>query len=407
MIKHKSWKIFESPERDTNRVAPIAKKRTRHHNIARVSILAIVAMQLIRSINQWDDVDNFTRSYWGVNYSYGFVRRGLGGELLSTVCNPPISINCVDAAVLSASILPLICLVTLVMLLLAFNSPPSILLAAAISSSPFGMTYFASQNRPEQFGLIVLFILGCLVTILRSVPIWTCGILGLCFAFSALIHESVALIYTPVAVLLVSVTASSARRQLSSMLAVGTPSILAITSQVFFGSIDQSQVERFTMTVPLQIRADFRGDFSDFLQADSGDSMGLVLALGWTRIAVMLVVIFSLSVPIFAALHAYKECAVLRRAWGDERIVASRMALIGLILSISALFTTGADWFRWVAQLQTVWLVCCALRILRNPANRTSNESSIKILPLILALAFIPPLPPLFLGPESFRLGLL
>jgi hypothetical protein len=151
-------------------------------------------------------------SYYVVNYRFGFVRRGLAGELISLF--PDKQYFTAAYLVLWASIT--VWLVALMWLSVSTGarSERRITLALVVPVVPFAFSYAAYNPHPELFGMTIL-LAFCISLTRTGAPrsrMILAGAYGMATAVLALIHEAIPFEFALGAILAIIVLAKDATR---------------------------------------------------------------------------------------------------------------------------------------------------------------------------------------------------
>ncbi|HWF28474.1 MAG TPA: hypothetical protein VG327_08870 [Mycobacterium sp.] len=185
------------------------------------------------------NVDTYLLSYYAVDYTAGFVRRGLAGEIINLF--PPGSYF-TAAKVLrwASSAVYLISLAAVAWLVLSHGgrSERRIMLALLIPVLPFGFA-FAIAARPDLFGAAVFVAYAIALVYARSsLAIMVCSIsYGILIAVLELAHEGITFELSLGAILAVLVLARDATpnvQRLGTVLAIG-PGLISALCILFLG----------------------------------------------------------------------------------------------------------------------------------------------------------------------------
>jgi hypothetical protein len=185
------------------------------------------------------NVDTYLLSYYAVDYTAGFVRRGLAGEIINLF---PAGSYFTVAKVLrwASSAVYLISLAAVAWLVLSHGgrSERRIMLALLIPVLPFGFG-FAIAARPDLFGAAVFVAYAIALVYARSslAILVSSTSYGLLTAVLGLAHEGIAFELSLGAILAVLVLARGATRnvqRLGAMLAIG-PGVISALCILFLG----------------------------------------------------------------------------------------------------------------------------------------------------------------------------
>ena len=206
-------------------------------------------------------IDMYWVSYYAVDYTFGFVRRGLAGEIVGLAPGGDYFDAALTMRWLSTGVY-LISLVAIIGLLLlrGQRSERKVMLALLILVLPFAIPFSLYSARPDLFGAAALVALSIALTVVRSprAAIRACGGYGALIALLALMHEAIALEFALGAVLAIVVLARRLRPSVQRgcvLLAVG-PGLASALLVAAFGRHDVgaqlcSTVPHGTMENPL------------------------------------------------------------------------------------------------------------------------------------------------------------
>ncbi|OBI91151.1 hypothetical protein A5661_27565 [Mycobacterium asiaticum] len=313
--------------------------------------------------------------YYAVNYEYGFVRRGLAGELISLF--PYLDYFTVAYAVVWASAITwLICLAVLVWIVLSPDpsSQRRRMLALLIPVLPFSLSYAVYNSHPEIWGMSALLIFSIAIRSARTTKskVIYSTVYGLLAAVLALIHEAIPVQFAFGAVLAITVlskgTSASMKRMLS-LLAVG-PGVLTLLliavlgrrnigndlcAQVPHGFIDDPvgtvsvPHSSFSFILPqFQRQSDFHDWVCEktlpFWQLDIFGAARVVASYGFLRLLISIALGIVIGAVTIAAVR--NVCAVPFALMMKE-IRRNRLMVVLAAALIIPLFITGLDWTRW------------------------------------------------------------
>ena len=155
----------------------------------------------------------YSLSYYGVNYRFGFVRRGLAGALIdifpaNDYFTAAYAVMWTPALVWAIAVARLIW----VILFKGVRSERRIMLALLVSILPFSLAFYVFSPRPELLGMAALVVLGIY---LRSVHnarsiIVASALYGLTVAVLAFMHEAIPIIFALGAILAILVLVKDA-----------------------------------------------------------------------------------------------------------------------------------------------------------------------------------------------------
>ncbi|OBJ90641.1 hypothetical protein [Mycobacterium asiaticum] len=313
--------------------------------------------------------------YYAVNYDYGFVRRGLAGELISLF--PYFDYFTVAYAIVWASAITwIICLAVLVWIVLSPDpsSQRRRMLALLIPVLPFSLSYAVYNSHPEIWGMsaFLLFSIAMRSACTDKSKVIYSAVYGVLTAVLALIHEAIPVQFALGAVLAVTVLSKDSSRSMKRVLSVVavapgvlTLFLIAVLGRRNIGNDLCAQVpHRFiddpvgTVSVPhsrfgfilhqFQRQSDFHDWVCEktlpFWQLDIFGAARVVASYGFLRLLISIVLGIIIGVVTIAAVR--NVCAVALASLMEE--VRTNRVLVALAaLLIIPLFITGLDWTRW------------------------------------------------------------
>ncbi|MCE5291618.1 MAG: hypothetical protein LLG14_20600 [Nocardiaceae bacterium] len=343
----------------------------------------VVGLQILKGATA--PVSIYTKSAWFVDYRYGFVRRGLGGQITGQ------SDVAVHAAMITCWVVPVVAILVVLELLVRRWTAASTSLAILLACSPFVVGELAYFRRTDQLGLVVLVLAGVACLHLRRSLLPALTGLGVVLAVLVFVHEATLLIWGLAVVPIVFVTGNRSRiRNLRLSAAAIGPALLALVGIVIAG--------RVTPAVAIQLREDaalpgptvFRflsqgivDSFSEVAYVDMGKQLGQ-LTLGALLILVHVMWIRrSVGLQWLSMFTRLDRCTLL---------VISALAG-GAVLAV---FATGIDWMRWFSSFGATALVVVAFAVLavdeRAMANRTLHLSWTQVV-VVAYLTILTPTP--------------
>jgi hypothetical protein len=358
--------------------------------------------------------------YYVVNYAPGFVRRGLGGELVRIF--PRADYFTAAYAILWASIVVwLIALAALTWRILSTGarSQRKVLLALVVPVLPFSLSYAIYSPHPELFGMTALLAFSISLTTVRTprARMILSALYGIAIAVLALMHEAIPLAFALGAVLAIIVLSNDATRatqRMCAVLAVG-PGIVATLLVAVLGRRDVAaqlcaQVPHGLIEHPWGVsttpqraldymlgRVESRTDFHEFMcnkvipifDADTAGAVYMVLHWGFFP----LVGAFALGLVYFAGTTGMIRyfSGVPVRAFLNEFRHNRVLPLLASALLI-LLFVTAVDWTRWWILITFDVAVVYILYAINRPEieQAPSRRSVLLFVYVVLALALIP-----------------
>ncbi|MFI5045584.1 MAG: hypothetical protein ACHQIG_00855 [Acidimicrobiia bacterium] len=332
----------------------------------RMFAVALAAVQVVQGLTRRESLPGFNFSYWVVSYQHGFVRRGLGGEILRLLTGAP-SVGAIDVVFALVVVVSVLALLAVVELLLRTERDGCAALAILLAASPFGFDYLTWEHRPDQLGVPLLVVLGIGVSLgSPHTRRWVVAGSGLAFGALTLVHEGAALIVLPWALVVVAVvpaltsatsaTAKTDRPWREVGLLVG-PAGCAFAAVVAFGRASPGVVAQFQRDSPK-----FVGTANGFI------ALGHSFGEAWTTVENVPSGLLVGAVVTGAVLTALQLAWV--RGWAGTRLLSAillvrprllgAVAVVGIAVTTALLFVTGVDWLRWFAAVGCSWLVASA-----------------------------------------------
>lgn len=312
-----------------------------------LGIVAVLVVQCVRGVRL--GASDFERSYWLVTYAHGFVRRGLGGELLRLLPGP-LTEGTLLVAVQLTSLVPAALLAVLVWRLAAAPGVPARLLALLLAASPASLLSVLDKHRPDQVGLAVLVLLALAPE--RHYVRWTIAVL---LGIAVLVHEGSLLMFGSFALPLL--VRANTRRAWLRATAFYVPAALAAAAVLLGGRASEQQWRALAADPAAEalLSDPYDKDLSvlPYLGDSLTDAFASVSALSAERLWQMGV--FGL---ILVAVHGAWLAASGVRAQGP--LTAWIPPLAALIL----VYATGVDWQRWAASAILATLVVLAGQLL-------------------------------------------
>ncbi|QGF23868.1 hypothetical protein [Raineyella fluvialis] len=172
--------------------------------------------------------DEMQVSYWLVTYDYGFVRRGLGGEIIQLLSGRADRVPTwlTYLAPWSAALLPAIALYLVIAALVRHGTRSSVALAMLLACSPWTFDALIAYGRPDQFGLVWLITVGAVLLPTRGRPpalVAVLTVLGLAGGVLTLVHEASMGIWGIVVLVLIAVADTAPRTKVWESLTLFIP----------------------------------------------------------------------------------------------------------------------------------------------------------------------------------------
>jgi hypothetical protein len=310
-----------------------------------------IAFQVFqRLVNNGYEVGPYGRSLWYVSYQFGFVRRGLAGELLRrlvghspTVVQTELAQNAIAAVTVAAAAL-------LVVALCRRRTVVTYALAAALVASPFGFDFVGGSHRPDLVDFLLLAGLGLWAARPSSEPMAVALVGGIVLGVSAFFSEAGPLVVGPWLVLVVVCLARARRRSAwecgVAMTVAAVPSLLALGALAVAGRATPDQLASFEVVAPLDVGG--KGTVFPYMDDTLGISFAKVIdrrpLLSFVVGAVLLTMAWFLvrrAVPYLRRVFAWlMPGRAMRLAW-----------IAGTVGCTGALFALGFDWMRWITSV--------------------------------------------------------
>ena len=375
----------------------VAERRLRVKILDAPSGRQLVATMLLawEILKGWVSTPRDTqRWYWYVTYDYGFVRRGLAGELVQAVSQ---DFSAVDFAVRIGGVAPAALLAVVAFALVRRQTPAEWGLGLLILASPFTIQHQLFVQRPDQLGLLVIALAGISLTTRKP---WRLPFLiatGVILSILVLIHEVTLLECLPWLFLLEAVLGhGSWRVSLRHLIPLLAPALLSATAVVAKGS-KIGPIEIAAMKTSAGGLGLMGVDSFDFLDDGLTQSWGYVALYGW-QLFPMLVLGLALLALHAAAVAGFGLPVV---APSRARVMLVATACAG---SLTIQMATGIDWLRWIANLGAYGLLSLGVIVLRRRdswAPLPQKPASWALAP-VAVLALVPPVPVFLLPPEVY-----
>lgn len=396
-----------------------AKPRARHLLYVAIAVaIAAWATAVLWFAIKVVPLDVYWMSYYTADYTHGFVRRGLAGELVGLA---PSHYFAATLSLRWLSTTLYLCGLATVMGIVLLGRHPSerrLMVAMVLPLLPFGVPFAAFSARPDLFGGAALAVFTSALTFTRSRAVATgwCAAYGAVIAVLTLVHEAIGLQFALGAVLAVIVLGGAlGTAQRRGMLLAVVPGALTTAVVAAFGrhhiasqlcaAVPHHPVPNpfATITSPATLlhyliaEEPRQTDYHDWVcrnvmpYYDHGiaDAIGTVGHIGALGLAVSLLfgavaavaTVWGLSALSGVPLLAFVEALRGRMAW----VTAG-------VLLIIPVFLTGFDWTRWLTivafDVAVVFVVFAARRpeIEQEPTPKTLRL----LILLLIAFAVIP-----------------
>jgi hypothetical protein len=359
-------------------------------------------------------------SYYAVDYSSGFVRRGLAGELIRIF---PFGDYFIAARTVlwSSTVVWLIALAVLIwrILFTGGRSARRMMLALVVPVLPFALSYALYSPHPELFGMTALLAFSMFLTRARTPRgrMILSAVYGVTIAALALMHEAIPLEFAfgaTLAIVVLSKDATRPAQRICTALAVG-PGIVFVLLVAALGRRDvgpqlctripHGLVERLWPpdATPQYVfdyifgRIERRTDYHDWMcehltpviDVDAPTAVKLVVHWGF----VPLVCAFILGLLYFVGTTCtIRYCSgVPIRAFLNEFRNNLVLPVLTLVLVVP-LFVTSVDWTRWWMLITfDVAIVYVLYAIDRPEIEQTPSRRNVLLFVwVVIMLALIP-----------------
>jgi hypothetical protein len=320
------------------------------------------------------DLSEYGRSLWYVTYEFGFVRRGLAGEIVRGVLGATPSLRAVDLSQNLIALVMLAAATSLVVLLCRRRTVIAYATAGLLVFAPFSFDSVGGQRRPDLFGYLLLAAVGLWAASGRPRAITLAAVGGALLAGSALVSEASPLIVGPWLVLVVLAVARTCPRARGESGVVVTlcavPSVVTLAVLTSAGRADSATVAVLEQSAPPEIRGHgtvfaYLGDTvrSSFERVMSRPNQWLSILVG----------------GVFVALFLYcaRDCAPYARAmlrWLLPTTLGRRAWISATVLAAGVLFALGFDWLRWITSIGFAALLASAAIVALDGRSRVGPQ---------------------------------
>ena len=363
-------------------------------------------------------LDVYWMSYYAVDYTFGFVRRGLAGELVGLVPGHYFAVALGLRWLSTAVYLGGLALIMGVVLFARRRSERRLMVAMLIPLLPFGIPFAAYSARPDLFGAAALAAFAAALAFVRSraVALAWCAAYGVVIAALTLVHEAIGLQFALGAVLAIVVLGGAlgtARRR--GVLVAVMPGVLTAVAVAAFGRHDIatrlcSAVPHHPMPNPLATITSFptlahyviggqpsQTDYHDWVCRnvmpiyDYGivDAIRIVADIGAVGLVTSL--LFG-AVALVATMYGISTLSgVPLRAFVDQFRGSIAWVVAGLLL-VLPVFLTGFDWTRWLIVISyDVAIVYLVFAARSEEIERPPSPKALRLfICLVILLAVIP-----------------
>jgi hypothetical protein len=359
-------------------------------------------------------------SYYVVDYQFGFVRRGLAGELIRIF---PFAdyFTAAYTVLWGSTVVWLIALAVLMWLILSTGrrSGRRIMLALVVPVLPFAFSYAVYSPHPELFGMTALLAFAISLTRVSTARSRTIlsAVYGIAIAVLALMHEAIPLEFAfgaTLAIVVLCKDATRAAQRNCAALAVG-PGIVLVLLIAALGRRDvgsqlctqvpHGMVERLwpPYATPQYIldyilgRVERQSDYHDWMctnltpMVDVDLPTSLKMVANWGFVALASALILGLLYFVGTTWMIRYCSGVPVRAFLNE--FRNNRVLPALALAMAVpLFVTAVDWTRWCVLITfDVAIVYVLFAIYRPEIEQRPLQRNVLIFMwVVLVLAVIP-----------------
>lgn len=391
-----------------------AGPRRRHH--VTVALLLVVWMACLLAIAMSIIPDGYFYSYFSVDYSHGFVRRGLAGEIVNLFPRDDYfgALRVLRWSLTGAYSLGLAVLMWSV-LGRGRRSERKLLLALLIPVLPFGFAFGLFSARTDLFGAAALatFAISLTAVASRHGVVVLSATFGAVLAILTLMHEATPFLFGLGAVAALTALApglSGNAFRLCSVLSLG-PGLVTALAVTAFGERGISQalcqsVPHGPMNHPMagkltpsQILSGVRYevDYHDWMcrailplfDQSFGDALQFVRSIGVLALAGS--TLFGVGVLAASLYLIARASGVPVRRFRDVLLTQRVAVILGLALFLPV-FLTGVDWIRWWTTIAYDLGIVFVLYATRQPElyERPTRRSITVVAVAGLVLALIP-----------------
>jgi hypothetical protein len=321
-----------------------------------------IAVQVLqRLLYSGAALSEYGRSLWYVDYSEGFVRRGLAGELLRAVVGATPSLRTVDLVQNALAGAMLLGGIALVVLLCRCRSVVAYAAAALLVVAPFGFDSLGGQRRPDLVGFVLLAAIGVWLALRATPPMVLAVVAGGLLAVTTLVSEVSPLIVGPWLALVTGAAArargASDRRTMAAIAWTVLPSMAVLGVLAVAGRPTPAVVAAIEHRAPPEIAG--HGSIFSYLGDTFGGSVSRVIE-GPTRVAMSLVVGALLAGLLLWCARAALPYARSTFAWILPSRALRRGWWVGTAAATALLLALGLDTLRWITSLGFAALLAIA-----------------------------------------------
>ena len=404
--------------------AVASRRHTRLYIVIAV-LLAVWALILL-ALNLTVIPDTYWYSYYAIDYTVGFVRRGLAGELVGLLPGDDVFLKQrIGRWVSSGAFWIALGVLAWWMAVRSGRSERRVQLALLIVVVPFGYAFGLLQAGATLFGATAVIFFGLFVASATSsrAVFAASAVFGLVGIPLVLVHEAIPLLFGLGVIAVVVVLANQLDRKgvwAACALALGPPMVAALlvaalgmhgVGEQLCALIPHAQVNNPLAGKPTlgELLSGFRyyDDYHDWACRNitpfyDRDFMAGIRYVGRLGAAGMIVnTVFGIGVlaitigviAVVSGVSPRRLWELLRREW--------LLVTFGVILAVPV-FMTGVDWVRWWVSLSLDIGIAYLLYVSRQPEVDTppTDRSRRAFVLIVIALALVPVgIVPAFLAP--------
>lgn len=334
-------------------------------------VLTALILRTGRMGLEW--TSDFNKSYWLLNYDYGFIRRGLAGEALQAF----FPLSTASGLIWMPAITSIVGVVTIVCVclhLISTGKSQAIAGAMILAASPATLGFVWEQRRPD---LLAITLIPLVWATAGKRSLWVAS--GI-FSALILVHEGIVFSIAPwLLVVLALRTGLSA----DILRLFAFPGLVAVSTYLI-GRGNESQAGALEAAAAPYIDLS-QSTMFNYLGDTLTDSFGVVRGLGIPNMLAMLLVGAAFVLVHLVATLWLKLLPPLS-TW-----VWAALALTVIAGGLEMLL--GYDWLRWISMWVCCWLIVVALNSpLTSPVDGV-NQAGLARWTIPIFLLAIPTMP--------------
>ena len=316
-------------------------------NKSRTFFLLVTLVVVICSF--YGRVNDFNYALWSIDYYFGFVRRGLGGEVLGFVFPEPYS---QETLKLSFSLMFLV-FCSGVLYFFSRNRVFSVSALAVVVCSGFFFQQFGYDQG--KFDIYIVFLLmASLLSVDPVRPLFSFVLVSVFTGVALLIHEASAFIMVPGVMAALLIQSAEVKKNLVVVVAYWFVSVVLFSIIYLFGAESVSFDVRFDRSHSLMPFLRDDNDVFKIAGRSMQDNISMTL-LKWQdgRVVSRMLLNLVASLPFIAMLYL-----VVKQMWRVSRL--SVFGLMLVVFSVLPLHLLGIDFYRWNALMFTLAFIYVA-----------------------------------------------